>query len=207
MKILRTISAAVLVLATLDGGARTAAEVFVDAPVGIVPTLAKNTRMDMLDYFRSGLQTPSSNSLDGKSRITEETPGALSVQLSRDASMQLVVLPERGDSVVAVIETVLTPLADSNIRFYSLKTWKPLARQAAIPGIEQFVQPGTSVKDFKMPPYLFVRAEYKPDEDLFVFTNTTEAFYVGDDRPDGMSRLKPVLKMKYTPRKFVEVKE
>ena len=56
-----------------------------------------------------------------------------------------------------------------------------------------------------MPTFIFVRAEYKPDERIFVFTNTTAAYYAESDRPDGLALMRPVLKMKYSPKKFTPV--
>lgn len=205
MKLVRIIAIAVLAACAVGTYARTAADFFVDAPHEVVPVLARNTRLDMLDYFRAGLQTSSANSLDGKSRVIAESPEAVTVQLSRDASMQIAVLPAGRDTVLAVIRTVLTPLADSNITFYDARTWEPLRRQPPMPGAVEFLAPGKSLKGAAVPPFLFVRAEYRPEDNTFRFTNTTEGFYVSGDRPDGLALLRPVINMKYTPRKFVEV--
>ena len=51
--------------AFIPAAARTAADLFAAAPAAVIPTLAANTRLDMLDYFRSGLPTASANTLDG----------------------------------------------------------------------------------------------------------------------------------------------
>ena len=52
----------------------TAADAFTSAPQNVFPLLDRNTRLDMVDYVKSGLSTPSQNSLQGRSAFTELTP-------------------------------------------------------------------------------------------------------------------------------------
>lgn len=60
----------------------TAADAFTSAPQNIFPLLDRNTRLDMVDYVKSGLSTPSQNSLQGRSAITEISPESLTVKMS-----------------------------------------------------------------------------------------------------------------------------
>ncbi len=200
------IAAITATAAFIPAAARTAADLFAAAPAAVIPTLAANTRLDMLDYFRSGLPTASANTLDGKSRITALADDAVDVQIGRDSSMQLVMLPGRSDTIVAIVETVLTPIADSSIRYYHASDWSD-AKGPALPGKADFIEPERSkeARTADMPTFIFVRAEYKPDEHIFVFTNTTAAYYAESDRPDGLALMRPVLKMKYSPKKFTPV--
>lgn len=185
--------------------ARTAAEVFAEAPASVIPALSQNTRLDMLDYFRSGLPTPSANNLDGRSRITALADDAVDISIGRDSSMQFVLLPGRSDTIAAIVETVLTPVADSSIRYYRTNDWTAVAGPA-MPGEYEFVDPRKRKEAAKadMPPFMFVRAEYKPDTRTFIFTNTTPAYYTDNDRPDGLALMRSVLSMKYTPKRFAE---
>ena len=49
--------------------AMTASEAFADAPASVFPSIDRMTRLDMLDYFHSGVETATANTLGGKSRI------------------------------------------------------------------------------------------------------------------------------------------
>ena len=87
-------------------------EAFTSAPAEVFPLLDRNSRLDMLDYFHSGLDTPTANRLDGRSAVTGLSSGSLSVRLSDVSTAQLVVLPSRGDTIVAVVTTMNVPAKD-----------------------------------------------------------------------------------------------
>ena len=101
-------------------------EAFTSAPAEVFPLLDRNSRLDMLDYFHSGLDTPTANRLDGRSAVTGLSSGSLSVRLSDVSTAQLVVLPSRSDTIVAVVTTMNVPAKDSSIAFYT-SDWQPLA--------------------------------------------------------------------------------
>ena len=204
---MKAISIILMIACALTAGARTAADFFAQAPAAVLPLLAPNTRLDMIDYFNSNLQTPSVNTLGGRSRITELSPEAVTVELSRGATMQLAVIPAGRDSIVAVIETVLTPAADSNIRLYPASDWSEMA-SPAMPGVAQFADPAhrKEIRTAEMPAYLFVRAEYKPDTGLFRFTDTTRAYYTSDDIPAGLALMRSNIDMRLSGGKFTEAK-
>lgn len=124
--------AALAVLCAAGGEARTASDFFVEAPDSVVRLLPQATRMDMLDYFRYGSDRPSINNLGGDSRILSEKASVMSYQLSSRATMQIAVLPAGRDTVVAVVETLLTPASDSRIKFYD-KDWKPVKSPLKMP--------------------------------------------------------------------------
>lgn len=122
--------------AALTGMAQTsAADLFTSAPQNVFPLLDQNTRLDMVDYYKNGMSTPSQNSLDGRSLITEMTPASLTVKMTDSSAMQIVELKGQKGSVVALISTVATPGLDSNIKFFD-SDWKPLPTES------YFVKPG-----------------------------------------------------------------
>lgn len=122
--------------AALTGMAQTsAADLFTSAPQNVFPLLDQNTRLDMVDYYKNGMSTPSQNSLDGRSLITEMTPASLTVKMTDSSAMQIVELKGPKGSVVALISTVATPGLDSNIKFFD-SDWKPLPTES------YFVKPG-----------------------------------------------------------------
>lgn len=122
--------------AALTGMAQTsAADLFTSAPQNVFPLLDQNTRLDMVDYYKNGMSTPSQNSLDGRSLITEMTPASLTVKMTDSSAMQIMELKGSKGTVVALISTVATPGLDSNIKFFD-SDWKPLPTEI------YFVKPG-----------------------------------------------------------------
>jgi len=142
-----------------------------------------------------------------RSRITALTDRAMTIELSRDASMQIALVANGRDTVIAVIETVLTPVADSSIRLFRAADWTELP-SPSMPGIAQFADPARrkELKTAEMPEYLFVRAEFDPETALFRFTDTTPAYYTDTDRPEGLRLLRQNIEMRLSGGKFTEKK-
>lgn len=193
--------------AALCAYARTAAEYFADAPDNLVPLLTRTARLDMLDYYNAGVPTPSRNIYGGSARIVAMTPTTVDVQLSRDASMQLALVPVGKDTLVALTHTVLTPLPDSGITFYT-KEWKPAATPA-MPTATDFVAPELrkTASTLEMPDMIFIRAEYDPQRRLFVFNNTTRGYYTLHDIPDGLNFMRTQIEMTFDGKRFKPLKE
>lgn len=206
----RHIKTIVLAALLFTGGTacpRTAADFFAEAPVEVLPLLDRTTRLDMLDYFAHGLETASRNVLDGHSRITAQSDNKIDIQISRDARLQLAVFTLKADTLLVAIETVLTPVADSDIRIYR-SDWTPLASRPRMPEAADFV-PADRKRDAKrsaMPEPLFIKAEFDPETALFTFFNTTGDYYTENDRPDGLGLMSDSITMAFDGRRFVEPK-
>ena len=181
-------------LYTFSAEARTAADFFISASDEILPLLPQNTRLDMLDYFSSGLPTPSPNATRGQARIILNEPSKLQAVLSRDSNIQFALIPGGRDTVVAVIETVLTPVADSSVSFYDT-SWQPL--DITMPAIEplDFV-PAELRKEAaaaELPDVAFGTIEFNPVTGCLTVNNTTAGYYTEQDRPDGLALMKTSL--------------
>lgn len=104
----------------------TAEQAFVSAPESVLPLLNRNTRLDMVDYYNSGSETASKNKLSGNSRVTSIKINDLRFEKSIASSCQIVILNmNNGMEIIALIETVKTPVADSQITFYTTD-WKKI---------------------------------------------------------------------------------
>lgn len=195
------------VMCTASAAARNAADFFVQAPPSAVPMLAKNTRLDMLDYFNSGMATPSANSLGGRSRVLALGDTAITVEMSRDSRLQLVVIPQKADTTIAVIETVLTPVPDSSVRLFRPSDWSELPTPA-MPTAAFFTLPSAKKQatEAEMPPFLFLEVVYEPGSDIFRFVNQTAQYYAAADTPSGLKLLAPEMAMRLKNGKFVPAK-
>lgn len=188
--------------------ARTAADFFRQAPQSVLPLLALNSRLDMLDYYNSGMYTPVTNRVNGKSTLVELCDARVKVKLSENSSLELAVLPQKKDTVIAVIETVKCPVADSGIRFYRASDWTELDVQGNSLSAVDFLEPADRKKidSNNLPRLAFSTAEFAPEKNMFIFRNTTSDFYSEDDRPAALDMMRPVMAMRFDGRKLVEVK-
>ncbi len=180
-----------MALAPLAGQALTPVEAFTTAPDNIIPLIDRATRLDMVDYFNAGSSHMSRNNLMGDSRILASDPSSIKVQVTGAQTLRMVVLPAGSDTVVAVIYTTMTPVADSTVDLYS-SDWKRLGnKNFEMPGLSQWLRKGVDRKKVDaLLPLVLSECEYDPATLSFVFTNTTEE-YLGKEE---YAPLRPLLR-------------
>lgn len=186
--------------------AMTAADAFTTAPSKVFPLLDHNTRLDMVDYFKSGLSTPSANLMQGSSVITDLTPNSVKVKLTDSSTAQVVVLPVGSDTVIALISTVATPGLDSTISFFNSK-WEPVdaARYFAKPEWKDWVNPGTSVEEVTMQtPFMLASYDYTPADGTLTLTNNLAKFLDPDVYEMISGSLRGQLVYAWNGKKFVK---
>lgn len=113
------VMAAAVISAAQAMAAVDAETAFKSAPMSVFPLLDRSTRLDMVDYFNSGMETPSVNALDGKSRITALTPRNLDIRMTDASTYSLNILDLANGSAIAVVRTVATPAPDSKMTVYT----------------------------------------------------------------------------------------
>lgn len=188
----------------------TAAEAFTSAPQGIFPLLDRNTRLDMVDYYKNGMSNPSQNALDGRSLISEMTDESLSVRMTDSSSAQLVVLTAPKGQVIAIISTVATPGLDSNIKFYDA-TWRPLDLNSYFtkPGWKEWLtESGRANEDEVMMQVPFMLASFRIDPATLklTLTNNLSRFLDKDVYESLSSYLRPSLVYIWNGKKFTPEK-
>lgn len=202
----RSLRIAAIVILFLCGAicnfARNASTFFVEAPPSVIGIFDRNSRLDMLDYYRSGLATPTSNVLGGKSRVTGERPELVSVNVSDRTRIDLALLKVKGDTIIALIETVMTPVPDSSIRFYR-KDWSEIESPAS-PTTLDFVakKDRKRLADSTMP-VDFITAEYLPERGIFRFTNHSAEYYVPTEIPQILEHADSTITMRFDGKKFI----
>jgi len=176
----RLATCCLFVLLTLAAGAQQPSntslcvrDLFKQMPDSIIPYLTPNNRLDMLDFWDSGMHADVKNELDGHSQLTMLRDSCLTVQLSEACRLDLVLLASRQavDSVPAVVCAIFTlgigsPSSatavpaikprQSEVRFYSA-SWRRLTFSDLValpPDDESF---------FSSVPYM---AEWQPDSRL-----------------------------------------
>ena len=185
---------------------KTAADAFTTAPTGIFPLLDQNTRLHMVDYYNSGLATPSANRLQGRSAITSLTPATITVKITDSSSAQIALLPAGRDTIFAVISTVATPGLDSTIKFYD-SNWAPLPtdRHFTAPGWNDWMTPGHDITEITAHTP-FMLASYFIDTDAGTLTATNNlATFLDEDTYKTLSpALRPTLTYKWNGKRFTK---
>lgn len=203
---LRIFAVVAALAAACVAGARDIRDFFIAAPAqetGVV--LSKSARLDMLDYFNSNLATPTSNELGGRSRITALSPGSIEVDISDNTKLQMALVPLKKDTLIAIVETVNTPVPDSNVRIYT-KDWKAIPVQ--MPVWTDFVPKNqrAQAEAADEPDFTFTTAAFDTGRKVFVFTDRSCEYYPASDVPAVLSLMKPEIRMTFDGRKLVPAK-
>ena len=98
--------------------------VFIKSPQSVLPTIDKNTRLDMVDYFRGGMSTSSATSLNGEARVTSMNDQQIEFTTSDNGRMLMAPLKLGKDTVIVVVKTTEIPVADSRVEVYSWPGWE-----------------------------------------------------------------------------------
>ena len=204
-----TLLAAVSAVAGLSAPT-TAAKAFSSAPRQVMPMLDTNTRLDMIDYFNSGMSTPSANNLNGSSVITALSPESVSIKLTDASRCQIAILPAAGDSVIAVITTVATPAPDSKMTLYTGDWSKNItAKSFSKPVLKDWLTPEgrKNIDEVEsLVPFLLISYEYNPDNRTLTLTNNTAQFLSDDIYTIVSPFLLPAITYRWDGKKFVQQK-
>ncbi len=195
----------IITAATVGVHARTVADLFKSAPEKAIPMLKPSARFDMVEYYKAGMNNPTKNAFDGNSRIVKADDSVIDIELSSKSSLQIAAVPIKADTILAVVETVLTPIPDSGLRFYRTDTWEEIV-VPQLPGVAQFIDPDSAKVANKknMPEMVFVSISYVPEENVFRFANNTEAFYTDADKPDGLDIMRKSIDLRFDGKKWKE---
>ncbi|MDE6555915.1 MAG: DUF3256 family protein [Duncaniella sp.] len=160
----------------------TASSAFTSAPRSVFPLLDNNTRLDMVDYFNSGMDTPSNNLLDGHSVVTALTPSTLTAKIADTSEATVVVLNADSPSpVIMLISTVATPGLDSKISFYT-QEWEPItpaSKYFEAPELADWLSPaGKGMEGMVMSasPFMLSSATVDPEGKTLTLTNNLSSF-------------------------------
>lgn len=111
------------------GGIR---EVFTEFASPTLDPLDRNERLDMLDYFDSGLATPVTSALGEACVITSADDNSLCIDMGAGTTVSLYMLKTGKDSIVMQITDLSLPAVDSTIEFYNTDS-QPLSADKFLP--------------------------------------------------------------------------
>lgn len=190
--------------------AQPVADAFKTAPSGLLPLLAKNTRLDMIDYFNSGMDTPSKNELGGNSRIESMTDESIILTVSSASKAQLATLPYGNETLVAFISTVETPASDSKMSVFTFDWSQDLTEKTfKEPEIKDWLTAEGKKKDSEveaMMPFMLVAYSYDPATKILTLTNNSASFISDDVYKIVSPYIKKQLTYRWNGKKFEPVK-
>lgn len=128
-----------LAMMPLTGMARTIADFFASEPGNIFPLLTRTNRLDMVDYYNSGQTVSIANNLTGDSKLLELDNNYIKVQTSSAKTVEMLMRTVGKDTVITVIETVMTPVPDSRLSQWNAHWQRYISdRLFAMPDIDDF---------------------------------------------------------------------
>lgn len=204
------IAAFLMLMSIHSAMAFSAVDAFTSAPDVVMPLLPKNTRLDMIDYFNSGTSIASKNKLDGEARILSLTDKVLRFTMSEVSEYQVAVLKYGKEEIIALIETLKTPIPDSRISFYNSR-WEPIEKLCfKEPDLKTWLtkRGRKKIDDVRVAlPFMLVQYEYIPEENALILTSKAEQF-LSKEAYSGISQwLIPMLKYTWNGKKFEFAKE
>lgn len=214
MKPSRLFTTAIIAVASLaaahSAAAWTVAQSFALAGYDIIPLLEKTDRLDMIDYYNSGMEVPTDNLLAGKSRITGMDDMSMRIAMTPASDYQLALLPCGADTLVAVINTVRTPGADSRMKVYSRELDKELTQSTfAEPQIKDWLtaQGRKNAADFEqLVPFILVSYDYDPATLTLTLTNNSGTYLPKETLEKARPYMLDTLKYRWNGKKFVKAK-
>ena len=103
------------------------ADVFTTMPDSIFPLLTARNRHDMVDFYRNKMEAKVRNRLNDYARLDTLTNQYLHLTLSQSSEATMRLLPTADStSIICLVQTVTTPIRDSQVRFYDSQ-WRQLS--------------------------------------------------------------------------------
>lgn len=182
---------------------------FVTAPAAIFPLLDSLTRLDMLDYYRYGVDYPSTNRMGGDSRIIDAAPGSMRVAMTTASNYQLAALPCGGDTATLLIANYSLPAVDSKVAVYS-SDWTDMTKSCFVmPELDKLLTPAGKknvdeiVRNLS---FLVLQCDFDPQSLLLTVKNNSLEPLSREQQEKLAPWLKPQLAYRWNGKKFVEVK-
>lgn len=171
--------------AAASAGARRIADFFVEAPMyQAAPNIDRNTRMDMLDYFRSGLPSKTTNIVGEPVAVLSENDRSIRVCAGDSVTLEYGLAVSGPDSLLIVIENLPTPMPDSKVSFFSTD-WTA-ARPLAVlsPALNDWLtDEGRSNRSRaeEILPFITASARFDQDGNRLIFTPTIGRYFATKD--------------------------
>lgn len=107
-------------------GAQNMGALFISMPDQHIPQLEDAWRKDLVDLYNGGKEAKLQNMMNGFSELKKLTPDYLLLQATERSTIEMKLLPLINNTfVICVVSTVMGPVPDSRVGFFSTN-WEPL---------------------------------------------------------------------------------
>ncbi|MDE7153570.1 MAG: DUF3256 family protein [Muribaculaceae bacterium] len=210
MNSFRYILLTLLLLPLAVSGQLTAEQALVNAPSTLFPGITRLTRMDMLDYFKSGSERTSATRLSGTARVLELTPENVVVETAANRMVTTQValaLNSKKDTIIVCVSNIATPAMDGALKLYD-SSWQPLKETYfAAPALKDWIKKGVPKSDARevmsLVPFAMAEYTYDPTSATLRLTPTFADYLPEDVWNKVKDSLSSALVYKWNGRKFV----
>ncbi len=187
----------------------TAEAMFVQAPAlrpRVLPEISRGTRLDMLDYFKAGIDKASENNFGGQSKVTAIDSLSMDFELTGDIACQLFVLNAGGRPVTCIVTTYPTPIPDSRLRAYD-SNWREVSIFAE-PTLADWLIDKKSRKEAELAlPFVLASYRYDPATQTLTVANEMDAYWIEAERPAVLEQMHKKLAYRWDGKRFKLIKQ
>lgn len=205
MKRLQSIIITILGVGFVANAQLTAKQVFIEAPVNVLPTISEIARLDMIDYYESGIAKPTPSLFDDDVIVTDISDNKLSATTSAASSIDFYVTSAGNDSLIIVVETVSLPAPDSKAYIYD-RQWKLVdSIDSGLLKDWYTAEVGNTIKKEDMENtlgFITAAAQFDTSSNTLSFTPTVAETIIAEDYQKISSGLKPKLQYKISSKGF-----
>lgn len=117
---------------------------FTRVPDNVLPMLAHNARLDLLDLYNYKMTAKAENDFGGTSYLLVKAENFLHLKLTDVSQWSLKRLASQNDTILCCVHSIIRPAIASSISFYD-NQWQPLKIELPQPEEELFWQPSDSL--------------------------------------------------------------
>lgn len=119
-------------------------DVFAQLPDSVLPLLTKNNRLDCIDFIENNMEARVKNRFNDHVVLEALTDDYLSIRTSESSKVEMKIIVQTGDSLIAVNRTYYGPVEDSEVRLYGMD-WQ-FVRIVSRPEVKDFLMLPDSIR-------------------------------------------------------------
>lgn len=119
-------------------------DVFAQLPDSVLPLLTKNNRLDCIDFIENNMEARVKNRFNDHVVLEALTDDYLSIRTSESSKVEMKIIVQAGDSLIAVNRTYYGPVEDSEVRLYGMD-WQ-FVRIVSRPEVKDFLMHPDSIR-------------------------------------------------------------
>ena len=183
------LAALLLGLAAPVAGQSAIGRLYVDMPEAVDPVMPRKQRAELLEYVKAGMGDSIANRFGRQAHMTvlDTLHQRLVVRNTATSTLELKLLAHGGDTAVALVRTVCTPLCHSDLQLYDTR-WRALPAPA-LPRSADWLDEERAARDGLHVPNLrhllaadFVSLTFADTGDTLVARNHILDYLSGEDR-------------------------